>query len=53
MALEGREVNIRNEKDGLRLVVGHHLEDGHVVAFLEDGNFDIHNWEEKTQQGAD
>lgn len=52
MALEGREVDIRNEEDRLGLVVGHHLEDGHVVAFLEDGNFDVHDWEEKTQQGT-
>ena len=42
MALEGREVNVRYEKDRLGLVVVHHFEDGHIVAFLKDGNFDIH-----------
>lgn len=52
MALEGREVNVRNEEDGLGLEVRHHLEDGHVIALLENGHFDIHNWVEKTQQGA-
>lgn len=41
MTLEGGEVNVGNEKDGLGLKVRHHLEDGHVVAFLEDGHFDI------------
>lgn len=43
MALEGGEVNVRNEKDRLGLEVCHHLEDGHIIAFLEDGHFDIHN----------
>lgn len=43
MALEGREVNVRNEKDRLGLEVRHHLEDGHIIAFLKDGHFDIHN----------
>lgn len=52
MALEGREVNIGNEEDRLGLEVAHHLEDGHIVAFLEDGHFDIHDWEEKTQRGS-
>lgn len=47
MTLECREVNIGYEKDRLGLHVGHHLEDGHIVAFLEDGDFDIHNWEQK------
>lgn len=43
MTLEGGEVNVGNEKDGLGLKVRHHLEDGHVVALLEDGHFDINN----------
>lgn len=43
MALEGSEVNVGNEKDGLGLKVRHHLEDGHIVALLEDGNFNICN----------
>lgn len=47
VALEGREVNVRNEKNRLGLKVTHHLEDGHIIAFLEDGNFDIRNWEKK------
>lgn len=50
MALEGGEVNVRDEEDRLRLVVVQLLEDGHIVAFLEDGTFDIHNWEENTKQ---
>lgn len=41
MALEGGEVNVGNEKNRLGLKVRHHLEDGHVIAFLEDGHFDI------------
>ena len=46
-------MDVGNEKHRLGLKVGHHLEDGHIVAFLEDGDFDIHNWErEKTQQEA-
>lgn len=45
MALEGREVNVGNEEDGLGFQIGHHLEDGHVVALLEEGHFHIHNWE--------
>lgn len=52
MALEGREVNVRDEQDRLGLEVVHHLEDGNVVAFLEDGHFDVHDWEENTEQGA-
>lgn len=51
VALEGGEVKVRNEKDRLGLEVVHHLEGGHIVAFLEDRQFDIRNWEEKTQQG--
>ena len=42
MALEGGEVNVRNEQDRLGLDVRHHLEDGHIV-FLEEGHFDIYN----------
>ncbi|TNN80269.1 hypothetical protein EYF80_009594 [Liparis tanakae] len=52
IVFESGEVDVRDEKDGLGLVVGHHLEDGHVVALLEDGHFGIYNWEEETQQGA-
>lgn len=44
MALEGGEVNVGDEKDGLGLEVCHHFEDGHVVALLEDGHFHIHDW---------
>lgn len=51
MALEGREVNVRDEQDRLGLEVVHHLEDGDVVALLEDGHFDVHDWEENTEQG--
>lgn len=47
MTLEGREVNVGYEKDRLGLHVGHHLEDGHIVAFLEHRQFDIRNWEQK------
>lgn len=52
MALEGREVEVGNEKDRLGLKVVHHLEDGHIVALLEDGHFDIHNWEVKDTAGS-
>ena len=50
MTLEGREVNIGYEKDRLGLHVCHHLEDGHIIAFLEDGHFDIHDWEQKKKR---
>lgn len=50
MTLEGREVNVRDEEDGLGLHVRHHLEDGHIVAFLEDGNFDVCDWGKKTNK---
>lgn len=43
VTLEGGEVKVRNEKHRLGLEVCHHLEGGHVVAFLKDGNFDIHD----------
>lgn len=52
MTLEGGEVNVRNEKDRLGLELGHHLEDGHIIAFLQDGNFDIHNCEKKVTTGS-
>lgn len=52
LPLEGREVDVRYEKDRLGLVVAHRLEEGHVVAFLEEGNFGIRNCEEKTQRGG-
>ena len=50
VALEGGEVDVGNEKHRLSLMVRHHLEDGHIVAFLEDGNFDICNWRRKEKQ---
>lgn len=53
MTLEGGEVNVRNEKDRLRLEVCHHLEDGHIIAFLEDGYFDVHNCERKRHTGGE
>lgn len=43
VTLEGGEVDVGNEKDRLGLKVRHHLEDGDVIAFLEDGYFDVHN----------
>lgn len=43
MALESGEVNVRNEKDRLSLKVSHHFEDGHIVSFLQERHFDIHN----------
>lgn len=48
MALEGGEVNVRDEKNRLGIEVCHHFEDGHVVALLEDGHFHIHNWWDDT-----
>lgn len=43
MTLQGREVDVGDEKHRLSLQVGQHLKDGDVVAFLEDGHFDIHD----------
>lgn len=44
MTLVGGEVDVGNEEDGLGLKVRHHLEDGHVVALLQDGHLDVHDW---------
>lgn len=43
MALEGGEVDVRNEQDGLGLKVTQRLEDGHIVSLLKEGNFNIWN----------
>lgn len=53
MTLVGGEVNVGNEEDGLGLKVRHHLEDGHVVALLEDGHLDVDDWRGRGRGGAE
>lgn len=50
MTLVGGEVNVGNEEHRLGLKVRHHLEDGHVVALLEDGHLDVDDWRGRAEE---